>query len=221
MHHKKIIFNKLFPLPPSKNYHNLMIDDAAVSYITTPSNSELITAIIDSHIPNHIMRSDITVFDGTACVGGDTITFGRIFGTVIAAEIDETRYRMLTNNLLEFELYNVVPINSDCIKLYKRINFIDIMYFDPPWGGRHYKSENNLRLMIGDIYIDELVDNIFDDTDQLQSNVQLVVLKLPKNYDLKILYDKIKHHSVIIYLYELHKINIAVIKKNNAWNNFN
>jgi len=217
MNNKKIIFNKLFPLTPSKSYHNLMIDDEAVSYITTPNNSEIISAIIDSHIPNHIARSDITVFDGTACVGGDTIAFGKIFGTVVATEIDEMRYNMLSNNLLEFELYNVVTINSDCIKLYKRINYIDIMYFDPPWGGRRYKTETDLRLMIGDTYIDELVDSVFEDANLMKSNVQIVTLKLPKNYDLKILYDNIKHHPITIYLYELQKMNIVVVKKNDAW----
>src|SRR5579872_6776333 len=116
---KKIIFSKLFPLPPNKSYHNLMIDDDSVSYITTPINSILITSIIDSHIPDHIPRSEITIFDGTACVGGDSISFGKTFGSVIAAEIDESRYHMLVNNLLEYELCNVVPVNTDCIKLYK------------------------------------------------------------------------------------------------------
>lgn len=214
---KKIIFNKLFPLPPNKSYHNLMIDDASVSYITTPINSLLITSIIDSHIPDHIPRSDITIFDGTACVGGDCISFGKTFGSVIAAEIDESRYHMLVNNLLEYELYNVVPVNIDCIKLYKRLNFIDIMYFDPPWGGKQYKNGNNLRLEIGDMFLDDLINDIFEESDQKKSNVRIVVLKLPKNYDLRSLYENTKHHDIIMYLHELQKMFIIIIKKNNAW----
>jgi len=194
-----------------------MIDDDSVSYITTPANSDMIIAIIDSHIPNHISRSDITVFDGTACVGGDSISFGRSFGSVVASEIDETRYGMLVNNLLEYELYNVVPVNADCIKLCKRLNFIDIMYFDPPWGGKQYKNSQNLRLTISDVYIDDLVNSVFDETDKHRSDVQMVALKLPKNYDLKSLYDNIKYQSVTMYLYELHKMYIVIVIKNDAW----
>jgi len=212
-----------------------MIDDESVSYITTPVNSDLITAIIDSHIPDNISRSDINVFDGTACVGGDSISFGKSFGSVVASEIDETRYHMLVNNLLEYELYNVVPVNTDCIKLYKRLNFIDIMYFDPPWGGKQYKNGNNLRLSIGSMYIDELVNDIFNDKQKYNvafseektsplsfkedNRVKLVALKLPKNYDLKSLYDNTDQHNLTLYLYELHKMYIVIIIKNNAWLN--
>lgn len=215
--YKKIFYNKLFPVPPHKNYHNLMIDDDSVSYITTPTNSDLITAIIDSHIPDSIPRSDINVFDGTACVGGDSISFGKTFGSVVASEIDETRYHMLVNNLLEYELYNVIPVNMDCIKLYKRLNFIDIMYFDPPWGGKQYKNETNLRLTIGNMYIDELVNSIFDKNDKKRSNTHLIALKLPKNYDLKSLYENTSHLSVTLYLYELQKMYVIIIKKDNSW----
>jgi len=126
MSHKRIIINKLFPLPPSKHYNNLMIDDESVSYITTPAVSDVVVGIIDSHIPDHVARSDLTIFDGTACVGGDSITFGKTYGTVISTEIDPKRYNMLVNNLREIELSNVVPVNDDCLKIYKRINFVDI-----------------------------------------------------------------------------------------------
>ncbi|VBB18012.1 putative RNA methylase [Yasminevirus sp. GU-2018] len=218
--HKRVMYNKLFPLPPSKSYNNLMIDDEAVSFITTPANSETITAIIDSHIPDYVMRSDITILDGTACVGGDSIAFGKNFGSVIASEIDEKRHYMLTNNLKEYELYNVVPVNTDCLKILKRVNFINIMYFDPPWGGKQYKEGTNLRLSIGDFYVDELIDIVFDETKQPRSDVQMVVLKLPKNYDLYTLYNNTKHRDITLYLYDLPKMYVVVAKKNNAWKNF-
>src|SRR5438552_1942738 len=108
-YHKKIIIDKLFPCPPSKNYNKLMIDDESVTYITTPVNSEIIAEIISSSLPKNVSCADITILDGTACVGGDTISFGKIFGTVIASEIEERRFKMLVNNLKEFELDNVVP----------------------------------------------------------------------------------------------------------------
>ena len=232
---KKIILNKLFPCPPSKNYNMLMIDDDSVSYITTPINSEIISTIIESLLPKNINSSDITIMDGTACVGGDSIAFGQIFGTVISSEIDSDRYKMLVNNLKVFELYNVIPVNDDCLKIFYRINFIDIMYFDPPWGGKSYKNENYIRLCIGDLFIDEIVNIIFnnntvdntvdntadntvdntlaDTTIKIKSDVKMVIFKLPKNYDIQGLYQKTKSNNIIMLMYELSKILIVVFKK--------
>jgi 16S rRNA G966 N2-methylase RsmD len=218
---KKIILNKLFPCPPSKNYNMLMIDDDSVSYITTPINSEIISAIIESLLPKNIQSSDITIMDGTACVGGDSIAFGQMFGTVIASEIDSDRYKMLVNNLKVFELYNVVPVNDDCLKIFYRINFIDIMYFDPPWGGKSYKNENYIRLCIGDLFIDEIVNIIFHTSNntsdnislKIKSDVKMVIFKLPKNYDIQGLYQKTKSDNIMMLMYELPKILIVVFKK--------
>jgi 16S rRNA G966 N2-methylase RsmD len=220
---KKIILNKLFPCPPSKNYNMLMIDDDSVSYITTPINSEIISTIIESLLPKNIQSSDITIMDGTACVGGDSIAFGQMFGTVISSEIDLDRYKMLVNNLKVFELYNVIPVNDDCLKIFYRINFIDIMYFDPPWGGKSYKNENYIRLCIGDLFIDEIVNIIFnhdtsnnmsnDTSIKIKSDVKMAIFKLPKNYDIQGLYQKTKSNNIMMLMYELPKILIIVFKK--------
>jgi predicted RNA methylase len=212
MNHKKIFLNKLFPCPPDKNYNDLMIDHEAVSYITTPVNSDIISSIIDSHIPQNIARKNITIMDSTACVGGDTIAFGRLFGTVIATEIDKKRYGMLVNNLKKFELWNVVPINDDCLEIYQKVNFIDVVYFDPPWGGKCYKDKDEIILSIGNIRIDQIINNIFDGN--VRSDIKIIILKLPKNYNLYDLYTKTKRINVTIYMYELNKMIIIVYKKN-------
>jgi hypothetical protein len=210
---RKIYLDKLFSCPPSKHFNNLMIDQESVSYITTPLNSDIITTIIESHIPDHIYPGELCLFDATACVGGDTITFAKLFGTVIASEIRKDRCDMLINNLNEFELYNVIPINEDCLKVYEKVNFIDIMYFDPPWGGKNYKDEKELKLSIGNVYIEDIINNIFEG--RVRSDVKIIALKLPKNYNLLDLYEKTKRDTVTIYLYELQKMLILIYKKNN------
>lgn len=219
--HKRIALDILFPLPPSRHYKNLMIDDEAVTFITTPQNSETISFIIDSQIPKHIQRSDLTILDGTACVGGDSISFGKNFGSVVSTEIDRDRFKMLVNNLKEYDLSNVVALNDDCTKIYKRLNFIDIMYFDPPWGGKSYKNEKKLQLSLSDIPIEDIIVSIFNKYDHtnrtnptIRSDVKMVVFKLPKNYDLYNMYCKTKRDDTTMYLYELNKMNIVLIKKN-------
>jgi predicted RNA methylase len=215
-YNKKVIINKLFPCPPHKNYNNLLIDDDSISYITTPINADTITQIINSLIPGSMSRSELTILDATACVGGDSIAFGQLFGTVISSEIDKTRYNMLVNNLKEYDLSNVIPINDDCLKIINRINFIDIMYFDPPWGGKSYKNDNLLRLSIGDLFIDEIVNIIFNinmSDINIRSDVKMVIFKLPKNYDIFNLYQMTKSPDIIMSMYELSKMIIIVFKK--------
>jgi len=209
---KKIYIDKLFPCPPTKKYDNLMIDYETMTYISPPNVSEIITTIIELNIPDDMSNKDITILDGTACVGGDTISFGKTFGTVISTEIDKNRYNMLVNNVKEFNLYNVVPVNCDCTKLFTNINFIDIMYFDPPWGGKSYKYEKNLRLKISNLYVDEIINSVIDGN--VKCDVKLIVFKLPKNYDLYDLYTRTKSKTYTIYLYELEKMYIVVYKKN-------
>lgn len=212
INNNKILMHKIFPHLPSNRYNNLRIDQESLSYITTPHNSNIISSIIDSHIPKNITRKSITLFDGTACVGGDTISLGSNFGTVIACEINENRYKMLINNLSEYKLYNVIPINDNTLNIYSKINFIDIMYFDPPWGGKDYKKQKSLTLSIGNKTINEIIKDIFEK--KIRSDVKMVVLKLPKNYNLKKLYKDTNYDDVTMMLYELKKMLIIIYKKN-------
>jgi 16S rRNA G966 N2-methylase RsmD len=208
--YNKIFKNKLFPLPPSNHYDNIHIDIESVSYITTPRNTTIISNIICSNIDSNILYNDITIFDGTACVGGDTIAFGNIFGTVISVEIDKKRFDMLKNNISEYGLYNVIPLNDNCLSIIEKINFIDVIYFDPPWGGKNYKDSDNIRLSISNKYIDEII-NIITSNNTL-SKVKLIVLKLPKNYNIKQLYNLTKNDNIQILLYTLKKMQIIVYK---------
>lgn len=208
--YNKIFKDKLFPLPPSNSYHNIHIDHESIAYITTPYYTTTITNIIRANIPSNIIHNDITVFDGTACVGGDTIAFGNIFGTVISVEIDKKRFDMLKNNIEEYGLYNVVPINDNCISILKKINFIDIVYLDPPWGGKNYKSVDNIRLSISDTYIDIIINDIVNNN--IRAKVKLIVLKLPKNYNIKQLYDLTKNVNIQILQYVLQKMLIIVYR---------
>lgn len=208
---KHIYIDRLFPSPPNNNYGDLKIDYDSISYITSPYYSDIITSIIDSNMPDDISRTDITIFDGTACVGGNSISFGKTFGFVIAVEIDKYRYEMLSNNLMQYHLCNVIPVNNDCTTLFKKINMIDVMYFDPPWGGKNYKNMGNIRLTIGNMYIDEIVNEIF--CGNIRSNVKLAVFKLPKNYNLEELYYLTIRTNLIMLMYELKKMIIVVFKK--------
>lgn len=195
-----IRYDKLFLEPPDGEYDRLQIDRESVSYITTPHNALQILWIIKSNIKD----SNITIFDGTAGVGGDLIVFAHVFSKVIGCEIDADRFNMLKNNVEVYDLINVELINSNSIDIMFNMN-VDVVYLDPPWGGRSYKNHNKLTLSMNDMPIEQIVNKLFN---------KLVVLKLPLNYDLRYLYRKTyktcKKRKML--LYRLEKMLIIVFK---------
>jgi 16S rRNA G966 N2-methylase RsmD len=143
-----INYTKLFPEPPDRDYGKLQIDRETVSYITTPHNSKLISQIITNNIND---TDNITIFDMMAGVGGDSIEFAKKYGRVISCEKDENRFSMLKNNISVYGFSNVDLHNSNCIDLLsdnKILNVIDVVYMDPPWGGKSYKNSDSLVLKV-------------------------------------------------------------------------
>ncbi len=208
---KKIYIDKLFPKLNGVTLSNLRIDQESVSYITTPHEAKKIADIIAKHTSNHKDIKNSVLVDATGGVGGDTITLSTQFGSVISIEIDSNRYSLLKHNINEYKTTNVTTINGDSLIIIPKLSDIDVIYADPPWGGKDYKTRENLRLTLGAMEIESFILNCFN-PDIMTSIPKLIALKMPKNYDLKYLYEKITH-SFDIYLYQLKKINILIIEK--------
>lgn len=205
----KINYRKLFPEPPNKIY-DFKIDEDSVSYITTPQNSLLITNIIIRECVNNldIQKKNIIIFDGTAGVGGDTISFAKNFKNVISVEKDEKRFEMLKYNIKKFDFENVIFQNGNSLEIINDFKNINVVYFDPPWGGSDYKNNDKLQLFINDKEISQITLDIFNS----HSNLELLVFKIPKNYDLENLYENLKDHYSIS-MCKLQKMYILMIKK--------
>jgi folate-dependent phosphoribosylglycinamide formyltransferase PurN len=96
------------------------------------------------------------------------------------------------------------------------------IFIDPPWGGICYRKNDLLKLTLSDVPIEELVFNIFNkfrtiNISPLDSySNRLVVLKLPKNYDIENFYHYIKkniedkNYIIVMYVYILNKMFILV-----------
>lgn len=205
---KYIYMNKLFPLPPNNNYNSLQIDEESIYFVTNPYDTEIIIKIIKNNMKD---LDNCCIFDATACVGGDTISFGKNFKSVISTEINKKRFDMLKNNLLVYELYNVIPVNCSFLDIITKINFIDVVYIDPPWGGSSYKQKTNIRLNIDNVFIDDIINRLFDKK-ICNSNIKMVVLKIPKNYDIKTLYYNTKNNNIDMLKYDLKKMMIVIFK---------
>ena len=213
-----INYRKLFPEPPDADYSKLQIDKEALMYITTPYNARMIGTIVrnnlqlsqDGEKTNTYTDTDmskICIFDMMSGVGGDTIEFGKTFGSVISCEKDDARFNMLRNNIGIYGMSNVELHNKCCLTLLPDIlNDVDVVYMDPPWGGKSYKDSALLTLSIEGRPIEDVIRDV------MMSRVKLIALKLPKNYDIAHLYYETKKPNTTVLMYELQKMLIIIYR---------
>lgn len=201
-----------FPTIDKKDINKLMIDEETLSYITIPSDAKVIQTIITKYIDNK--EKDMTIVDATGGAGGNTICFGNSFNRVISIEIDPRRTIFLTNNINVYNLKNIQILNGDCLDIIPHLYNFDVIFLDPPWGGKDYKIKKKIRIYLSGNEIEQVIINFFDET-KMMCIPKLIVLKMPRNYDLKYFFDKVNQKNQFnIYLHRLKRmIIVAVIKK--------
>lgn len=212
MNEFKIYKDKLFPKLNGVDLKSLKIDYDCVSFITPHNDSKKIAEFAIKHIKKYKSNpKTITVVDSTACVGGDSIMLCHKFGNVISIEIDSNRYNNLVFNLNQYKFKNVEIINGDSTKIIPTLPVIDIIFIDVPWGGKDYKTKENLRFDFGKTNLEQFIINCFDNK-ITKSKPELIISKMPKNYDMKYLLD-ILSNDFVVTLYELKKMNIIAVEK--------
>ena len=174
------------------------MDEISEYSISLPKDAERINSIIIKECKKlNLNTKKITITDSTACVGGNTVLFCKIFKKVNAIEIDHDRYKMLKNNLNLSKYLNYDIYNDDYLNLCDKIKQ-DVIFIDPPWGGKDYKLKQNIELELSNIKLDMLI-NI------LKHFAVLIVLKLPLNYNI----DSINEPNKKVYV--LNKMMILVV----------
>jgi 16S rRNA G966 N2-methylase RsmD len=190
-----------FPkLPNDNDYDKLQIDFVGKYSITIPKIADIITDIIYKLYNN----TDIIITDCTAGVGGNIFSFCNKFKHVNAIELDKSRFDMLENNINIYNLNNVSCYNINCLDIIFTLQQ-DVIFIDPPWGGKEYKSEYNIRLNLGDINIEHITNMLLNN-----KACKYVVLKLPFNYDINYIKNTINEDKKII-IHKLNKMLIIII----------
>lgn len=169
-------------------YENLKSDIEGLYSLSYKEDADMISQIIKNKYGN------IKILDGTAGIGGNSISFGQYFLDVTSIEINKERFEYLTENIKSFNLQNKL-INANFVDHLNRE--YDLLFIDPPWGGPNYKFELSVTLTIGDKSLIDIVNYII-------KNKKIIVMKLPFNYNLiefsnlnYIIY-KIKNYQILI-----------------------
>nr|WBF70685.1 hypothetical protein [Megavirus caiporensis] len=217
---KKLIFPPIIDAKINK----IMIDTESIKYITFNTSAQEITNIIINSVNdfpcplgkepdywislnNQDKAKNLIITEMTAGVGGNVLNFAKYFKFVNAIEINKIRYDYLKSNVELYEYGNVNFYNDNSADLLIRQDNIiqDIIFFDPPWGGRDYKLHKTLRLDFDKISIESICDELLK-----KSKAKIIVMKLPSNYDFDFMFETLKIYKIDKFI--LDKMVIVIIK---------
>lgn len=195
--------DKLFPKKEKTNTNlELMSDEVGRYSISLPKDAEIITSLIEYHINKlELLSQNLIITDSTAGIGGNTISFSKTFKNVNSIEIEKKRFGFLKNNINYYNLNNVNLLNCDYLNILENM-IQDIVFMDPPWGGRGYKKKSSLTLKLSGVPLDEICI-------KLKKLTKLLILKLPLNYNLDSL---VKPLNANIFKYKIKKMYILIIE---------
>jgi predicted RNA methylase len=164
----------LFPRKEGVDYSKLRITDEGSYSITRRRDADRIINVLIYALKD--LRK-LTITDGTACIGGDTLNFAMNFGHVHSIELKDDNFDVLTNNVNVYGFNNVTLHHGDSTKLFNWNT--NVLYIDPPWGGKDYKKHKDLDLILSgkrlDVWLEEILSR--------RNRPQYIVLKLPVNYN--------------------------------------
>jgi 16S rRNA G966 N2-methylase RsmD len=128
------------------------------------------------------------IIDATANVGGDSINFMRLYphASLRSIEINPKVAHILRRNFANLNLilgtnlrYDTTAINMSARDYLAEDRSADLIFFDPPWGGRAYKELETVPLELDGQSLGSLIRTILD-----RGMTSLVIVKAPSNVDL-------------------------------------
>jgi len=189
-----------------KNNKKLKITDKGLYSISKHSDAIWITNIIVNFLSSciKINTKDVSIIDGTAGIGGNTISFAKYFNKVHAIEINNVHYNVLNNNLNALNILNVETYLNNFMNVIDNISEkSNIFFFDPPWGGKNYKNFKYFNLKIGKLQLNDVINTLY------VKKYKYVILKAPYNLNISSLLDGVKYENMNIH--KNHKKNMILI----------
>lgn len=174
---------KLF-FPPGIDRLKLELSEEAYYSISHWKDANAVSARIKlelCRISPATELSNVKIVDGTACVGGNSISFGREFQDIVAVEISEQHKNMLDHNLAQYGLHHVTTLRGDITSvahtLVNRLK-VNVMFLDPPWGGPEYKENRLTSLVLSGNDVSHWIR-------RWSAVYNMIVMKVPNNFDTK------------------------------------
>lgn len=180
-----------------KSKNKLQITNKGIYSISKPSDAKWILEKIRSNIGIDKIKT-LTITDATSGIGGNVINFAEHFKLVNAVELNNTHYEVLVNNIKVLQLNNVNTYEGNILSYINTLEE-DIVFIDPPWGGKYYKKIKYFNIKLGKVPINIIINRYFD------KGTKYLVLKAPYNINITLLCRYVKYDNMHLY------------KNNNMW----
>ena len=180
----------------AKNNKFLKMTDKGLYSISKPEDAKWIGDIIKKFIYDQEGKQSnhFTIMDATAGMGGNTISFSKLFKKVISIEINHIHFQVLKNNVDAIGCQNVETYLDNFVHtLNKFPKLCDIVFIDPPWGGRGYKNFRYFSLKLGKTPIQHTINLIHS------LKYPYVVLKAPYNLNISNILTDVNYRNVQIF----------------------
>lgn len=177
----KLIFNNL----SSEQFNKLLFTDESIYSSSKVEGSQLLKNIIYENLTDH----NITITDGTANIGTDSIYLSNYFKTINSIEVSNINHKALINNINVFKKSNINAIIGDVTTEISKLEQ-DVIYIDAPWGGRNYKKNENMKLYLSNM-------EILDFYKTFKNKAKIFVFKIPYNYNFEYLKNNIDSKMTI------------------------
>lgn len=195
------MYKKFFPYKKKIKYQNLKMTKESVYSMDLPYQHDIMLNIIKLKTKKPLNK--LTITDATSNVGGATLFFANNFNHINAVEINPIHCLALKNNLDIYKLSQKVNIIcDDYLAVGNRLKQ-DVLYFDPPWGGKNYRDQKYMDLFLGKKNIIDIINEV--------TNTSLIILKIPVNYNLKKMIYKIKSNNICIYKVHSNKLKYLLV----------
>ena len=189
----------LFAHTPASLRAQLQLDADVRFMVTDEASADRITEIITrlEGVTPHTV-----VFDGTACIGGNTLSLAKSFATVVSIESDVARFAMLTHNCNVLEgsggRGDVKVRHGDCLewvpKLARKLQSRAaerakarrpavrtgefVVFLDPPRDGISYRDSPKAALELSGVGLPTVVNTFL-----ALAGCLAVIIKLAATYD--------------------------------------
>lgn len=152
---------------------NIKYDEESLYSVTDQITANKITRDLVKYVP----KTSAAILDATACIGGNTISFADTYEHVYACEMNHVRAAFLRDNLALLGIRNYTLHVGDCLEYIRGSGLIyDLIFLDPPWGGRGYKAEKSIHLYLSG-------RNLADVIPDIAPSARYIAIKTPVNFN--------------------------------------
>ena len=169
------------------DYSKIIFTEEGTYSISSPAEAAETSLLIKKYCKNCKV-----ITDGTANMGGNVLSFSYLFDKVNAVELNPENFKSMNNNLKQYKRKNINYVLGNSLEVIPEMNQ-DIIFFDPPWGGKNYKKKKFIDITLGGKTLQELIEMFSDKT-------KCIIFKLPKNTNLRLVKHKYIKHKVRNYL---------------------